>query len=466
MQRPDAYTAAGKLTKPVWLLIIGGSVLLSAGVPRSLRRGDRRRAHRASTSSTSGRKSSISRESRGSSVRRFLAAIAAAMTAALAVAGAASAEPVARPALRRPRRMGEVGRPVQPACLSDGVGQVRRGSAGHRCAGRRGVDRSARAVPGRRHSGHARTIHVPLAVRRIRRSRQDQLESRAVATRGLQATRCWRATAIPAAQKNRSSGAPSRGEVAALVDHTLLKPEATDADVTALVGEAAELGVYAVCVSPSMVAVAKSSAPTGLHIAAVAGFPSGKHLSAIKAAEAAQAVAAGADEIDMVIDVGAAVSGDFDAVRADIVAVRAAVPDVVLKVIVESAALLSLADDRRLGVGLPGRRRRGRRFREDLHRISPRGRRIGARGGGDGRRRRSPRRGQGQRRHPHRRRRRRDACRGRYPARAVGHPRGARRAGLRPRRRSRLKDRRSRGRRCLRGSTRSGSKSVLSHRYR
>ena len=57
------------------------------------------------------------------------------------------------------------------------------------------------------------------------------------------------------------------------------------------------------------------------------GFPSGKHLSAIKADEAALAVAAGADEIDMVIDVGAAVSGDFDAVRADIAAVRAAVPD-------------------------------------------------------------------------------------------------------------------------------------------
>ena len=71
--------------------------------------------------------------------------------------------------------------------------------------------------------------------------------------------------------------------------------------------EAAELGVYAVCVSPSMVAVAKSSVPAGLHIASVVGFPSGKHLSAIKAAEAAQAVAAGADEIDMVIDIGAAV---------------------------------------------------------------------------------------------------------------------------------------------------------------
>jgi deoxyribose-phosphate aldolase len=141
---------------------------------------------------------------------------------------------------------------------------------------------------------------------------------------------------------------PSREEVAALVDHTLLKPEATQADVAALVADAAALGVYAVCVSPSMVAVAKSCAPQGLHIASVVGFPSGKHLSEIKAVEAVHAVVEGADEIDMVIDVGAAVSGDFDAVRADVAAVRAAVSDAVLKVIVESAALLSLAGEQSL----------------------------------------------------------------------------------------------------------------------
>ena len=141
---------------------------------------------------------------------------------------------------------------------------------------------------------------------------------------------------------------PSRAEVAAVVDHTLLKPEATQAGVTRLVGEAAELGVYAVCVSPSMVEVAKSSAPAGLHIASVVGFPSGKHLSAIKAAEAAHAVAEGADYIYLVIDVGAAVFGDYDAVRADVDAVRSAVPDVILKVIVESAALLSLAGEQSL----------------------------------------------------------------------------------------------------------------------
>jgi deoxyribose-phosphate aldolase len=141
---------------------------------------------------------------------------------------------------------------------------------------------------------------------------------------------------------------PSREEVAAVVDHTLLKPEATERDVTALVSEAAALGVYAVCVSPSMVTLAKSSAPAGLHIASVVGFPSGKHLSAIKAAEATQATAAGADEIDMVIDVGTAVAGEFDAIRVDVAAVRAATPGAVLKVIVESAALLGLAGEQAL----------------------------------------------------------------------------------------------------------------------
>lgn len=140
---------------------------------------------------------------------------------------------------------------------------------------------------------------------------------------------------------------PSRAELAAFVDHTLLKPEATAADVTALVAEAAELGAYAVCVSPSMVPVAVR-AGAGVRVAAVAGFPSGKHVSAVKAHEAALAVAAGACEVDMVIDVGAALAGDVDAVRSDIQAVRDAVGGAVLKVIVESSALVALADERTL----------------------------------------------------------------------------------------------------------------------
>ena len=139
----------------------------------------------------------------------------------------------------------------------------------------------------------------------------------------------------------------TRAAVAAMVDHTLLKPEAGAADVAALVAEATDLGVYAVCVSPSLVPAA-ADGTSGPVIAAVAGFPSGKHLSKIKAQEAALAVAAGAGEIDMVIDVGAAVHGDLAAVRADVEAVRAAVPNAVLKVIVESAALLTLAGEQTL----------------------------------------------------------------------------------------------------------------------
>jgi len=142
------------------------------------------------------------------------------------------------------------------------------------------------------------------------------------------------------------AGQPTRAQLAALVDHTLLKPEATDADVAALVGEAVELGVHAVCVSPSMVPIAVQAG--GVRVAAVAGFPSGKHVSAVKANEAARAVASGAGEIDMVIDVGAALAGDMGAVRSDIEAVRAAVGGAVLKVIVESAVLLSHADGRTL----------------------------------------------------------------------------------------------------------------------
>lgn len=129
----------------------------------------------------------------------------------------------------------------------------------------------------------------------------------------------------------------STQELAKYLDSTLLKPEATPADVAALVQDAAASGCYAVCVSPNML---PKQLPAGLKLAAVCGFPSGKHTSAVKAAEARELAAAGVDEIDMVIDVAAAASGDYAAVQADVAAVRAAAPaPVVLKVIIESAAL-------------------------------------------------------------------------------------------------------------------------------
>ncbi|BBX18892.1 deoxyribose-phosphate aldolase [Mycolicibacterium duvalii] len=143
-------------------------------------------------------------------------------------------------------------------------------------------------------------------------------------------------------------GSYTRAQVAALIDHTLLKPEATEHDVTALAAEAAELGVFAVCVSPTLVAAAVQALQGPQAVASVVGFPSGKHFSVVKAQEASLAAAAGAVEIDMVIDVGAALRGDTAGMRADIAAVRTAAPDTVLKVIVESAALLRLGGDEAL----------------------------------------------------------------------------------------------------------------------
>ncbi|MGV9721703.1 deoxyribose-phosphate aldolase [Nocardia beijingensis] len=133
-----------------------------------------------------------------------------------------------------------------------------------------------------------------------------------------------------------SSTSLTRAEVAAMIDHTLLAPEATPAQVSALIEDARALGVLAICVSPSMLPV---RAP-GLVVATVAGFPSGKHHSLVKGAEARLAVDQGAAEVDMVIDVGAARAGDYTAVLSDIVTVREAVGDrALLKVIIESAAL-------------------------------------------------------------------------------------------------------------------------------
>lgn len=127
-----------------------------------------------------------------------------------------------------------------------------------------------------------------------------------------------------------------RAEVAAIIDHTLLKPEATPADVEALVSEAKDLGVLAICISPSMLPVTD---PGELVVATVVGFPSGQVKAEIKAAEAARAVSDGADEVDMVINVGQAIAGDFDVLEADIRGVVDASGKSLVKVILESAAL-------------------------------------------------------------------------------------------------------------------------------
>lgn len=134
--------------------------------------------------------------------------------------------------------------------------------------------------------------------------------------------------------------AMDRATLASLIDHTLLRPEATLADVVSLCNEAADLQVAAVCLSPSRLPLPAGLLDPRLGVAAVCGFPSGAHHAATKAAEAAAAVHDGATEIDVVIDLGRAADGDWAAVEHELVAVRAAVEDsTLLKVIIESAAL-------------------------------------------------------------------------------------------------------------------------------
>lgn len=131
----------------------------------------------------------------------------------------------------------------------------------------------------------------------------------------------------------------TRQAVARTIDATLLRPEATSEQVRALCVEAGRLGTYAVCVSPSLVAAARDALPDGVALAAVCGFPSGAHRSEVKASEAQLAARDGATEIDMVLDLARAKDGDWVGVQADIAAVRAAVPGLVLKVILETAVL-------------------------------------------------------------------------------------------------------------------------------
>jgi deoxyribose-phosphate aldolase len=128
--------------------------------------------------------------------------------------------------------------------------------------------------------------------------------------------------------------------LAAMIDHTLLAPEATSSDITKLCAEAVELGVGTVCVSPSHVALAYGLLPATIQVASVVGFPSGAHRSEVKAFEAVLALDGGAIEIDMVINLAHVLSGNWRGVEDDVAAVRATTPrPAVLKVIIESGAL-------------------------------------------------------------------------------------------------------------------------------
>ena len=135
------------------------------------------------------------------------------------------------------------------------------------------------------------------------------------------------------------------------IDHTILKPDATAASVLAFCAEARQHGFCAVCINPVHVALAADAlVGCAVRTCSVVGFPLGAMRPDIKAAETAGAIADGAQEIDMVIDIGALKDGRTDQVLFDITAVRAACSDAVLKVIIETCLLTD--DEKRLACRL------------------------------------------------------------------------------------------------------------------
>ncbi len=128
--------------------------------------------------------------------------------------------------------------------------------------------------------------------------------------------------------------------IAASTDHTLLKAIATKDQIISMCNEAVRYAVRAVCINPYWVSTcAKKLAGTGVTIVTVVGFPLGATSTAAKAEEARRAVAEGAREIDMVINLGQAKAGDWDAVRADIAAVVEASKPALVKTIIETCYL-------------------------------------------------------------------------------------------------------------------------------
>ena len=141
--------------------------------------------------------------------------------------------------------------------------------------------------------------------------------------------------------KKKDSHRLSAAEMAKTIDHTLLKPEAARPAFDKLCGEATEFGFKSVCVNSNRVGyVAKQLMGKGVLVCSVIGFPLGAMDSQAKAFEAKRAIEEGADELDMVMNIGALKSGDLKTVQKDIRAVREACKSpTVLKVIIETCLL-------------------------------------------------------------------------------------------------------------------------------
>ena len=134
---------------------------------------------------------------------------------------------------------------------------------------------------------------------------------------------------------------PASDGLASLIDHTLLKPDAPREEVEQLCREAAQFGFASVCVNPNWVALCREMLRgTAVKVCTVIGFPLGAHLPDVKAYEAKRAVEQGAEEVDMVINIGALKSKDYALVEQDILGVvQAAGKNTIVKVILETTLL-------------------------------------------------------------------------------------------------------------------------------
>jgi deoxyribose-phosphate aldolase len=157
----------------------------------------------------------------------------------------------------------------------------------------------------------------------------------------------------------KDPGALSPEDLAALIDHTALKPEAGAADIRRLCEEALARRFAAVCVNPGRLRLASSIVRgSGVAACAVIGFPLGASRPDVKAFEVSKALEDGADELDMVVDLGALIEGDEGRVRAGIRAVVDAAEGRLVKVILETCLL----DDARIETGCRLAREGGARF--------------------------------------------------------------------------------------------------------
>lgn len=136
----------------------------------------------------------------------------------------------------------------------------------------------------------------------------------------------------------------SKSDLAKVIDYSLLKPEATLDDIKRLCEEAKRFGVYSICINPSFITIARDLLKgSDIKISSVMGFPLGMTLSQVKVYEAIEATLKGADELDIVMNIGMARSGNWDYVKAEISDIIYATKGVIHKIIIE-ACLLSEAE--------------------------------------------------------------------------------------------------------------------------